>query len=282
MNTNALLLALSLTAAACAPVDDTTGPASAADELLLQARPIEALQPLVRDGSFGAAGVSYDCRDAGSVWVPGRLALDGGGRLLLASIGGSPMRVLRLTRGGARDATFGANGVANLSIPYARLAAFADLTVDGAGRPLVAMSVHYGDDRPRFATARLRADGFADGAYGLNGVFAQPYGNDFHAVSATTDPAGRAVLVTSGAVARVTPSGAFDTSFGTFGLGAVSPPGLTQASVLRVGADASRRVLVFGVASHPLLARVGFIARLTEGGALDTTFGGGGVVLTPG
>ena len=95
------------------------------------------------------------------------------------------------------------------------------------------------------------------------------------------DAAGRIVLAgrrrnrMQPALARYTPGGALDTTFGTGGvvtsLG-VNPDGSPAGELRAVRIDAAERIVAAGVSG-----RFALVARLGSGGGLDGTFGTGGL-----
>ena len=79
-------------------------------------------------------------------------------------------------------------------------------------------------------------------------------------------------------VARVTAEGAFDTSFGSGGRAGVGAPFTLRAGVVRSDANGA---LVMGGSSGPLATEAPFVARLTNTGQLDSSFGDNGIVVVP-
>jgi uncharacterized delta-60 repeat protein len=83
-----------------------------------------------------------------------------------------------------------------------------------------------------------------------------------------TDPSFRACI------ARVTATGALDTSYGTNGIARIDI-GADTTFTAAITLDAQGRALVTGRAKDASSDESAFLARLTTGGALDTSFAGG-------
>jgi uncharacterized delta-60 repeat protein len=156
------------------------------------------------------------------------------------------------------------------------------LYVSGALR-----TVNTGAQQP--AVARLTSAGAFDGTFGSGGVATLTgLGVGDSVGSVAMDAAGRAVVagkdvgvsIGPAVVARLTASGAADSTFDGDGYRQLSPPaGFTQATAADVLIDAGGKIWVAGFYTNPSTSNH-FIARLTGGGLLDPTFAGDGVQET--
>jgi uncharacterized delta-60 repeat protein len=208
----------------------------------------------------GKVTVAFPAENAGSTgpryslpfeFTPGHLQMvqAPGGKLVVAGAG----KIVQFLANGEPDTSFGVDGVVTVPRPPGAVFVLAGAAVDSQGRIVLA---------------------------GL----ARPV-----PTNSTPDP-----VLSSAAVMRFTPTGSLDTSFGsggmvisTLGLTAPKGPGGTYpgASVgLRdVVIDSQNRIVVTGGYVNELaecsryVNSKGFVARLTEAGALDTTFGEGGI-----
>jgi uncharacterized delta-60 repeat protein len=155
------------------------------------------------------------------------------------------------------------------------------VAIDSQGRILVAGNVNPpGADTGDFAVARFLPSGIPDASFSGDGFLAIPVGvlnsaNDGQAV--TVDSADR-VYVGGGSggangdwtVARVTPAGGLDGSYGGGDGIASFDTGDTGDVVAGVRLDGAGRVVIGGVTNSDFA-----VARFTTAGVIDTTFGGG-------
>ena len=122
-----------------------------------------------------------------------------------------------------------------------------------------------------FALARYNSDGSADTTFGANGEVTSPLGT---VTGAALDANGDIIVVGQASttapfvVARYTPAGALDSTFGTAGV--VTTAIVKAGSVAVQPADG--KIVVAGVS-----ASGAEVIRYDTNGALDTTFGTGGV-----
>ncbi|MCB1628457.1 MAG: DUF11 domain-containing protein, partial [Xanthomonadales bacterium] len=146
--------------------------------------------------------------------------------------------------------------------------------VDGSGRIVLLGPVNGRYDNAEIGILRLLPDGITpDATFDGDGELVIDLGTDARAFDAVFDGSGNIVLAgtdgTNGIVARVTPAGALDATFGTAGIATI--PGQAGQSV---AIDGSGRIVV---ASSNLLNLSGTqVTRMTSTGALDGTFGAGG------
>ena len=131
-------------------------------------------------------------------------------------------------------------------------------------------------------TAARAAEGDLDPSFGTGGTVTTPIPPGALANAVTVDQQGRIVAAGwSGsypnfaiAVARYTPSGALDTTFN--GTGTVTTPIGTFAQANAVAVDSQNRVVVAGYDGNNFV-----VVRYTPSGALDGSFGTGGIATAP-
>ena len=127
-----------------------------------------------------------------------------------------------------------------------------------------------------FAVVRYNNDGSLDTSFGLDGIVTIDFGGFAFAQAVVVDSSDRIVVAGNCecgqmAVARLTTSGALDTAFGTNGMQFVDFGISVSASALAL--DSVGRVLVVGYTDSALGESIDFaVARLTNGGELDTAF----------
>ena len=185
------------------------------------------------------------------------------------------IEITRLTRRGARDRSFGHGGTSEVELGGDDRANAIAVQPDGrlviAGRT----SARAGD----MAVVRLRRDGSLDRSFGRRGVrlVGTPRGDAAYDVAVQRD--GRIVVAGDGGagadmlVARLTPRGALDRSFGDRGTARVDFGGIDIANALAVARD-GRIVLAGATTEDGDIA----VARLRPDGRLDRSFGARGRV----
>lgn len=201
------------------------------------------------------------------------------GRLVIAGLieddAGVPRAyVARLRSDGAVDASFGDGG---LLIPFGSAPSLAhSVELDGAGRPVAATRFLFPNPAGEGAFVRLTVDGLPDPAFGGGDGIAETAGPLFDATPQPTGIVGFGRLGARSAIVRVTAAGLPDTAFG-------GGDGVVESSTLAVltagTVDASGRALAVGATSTPDQRPA--LLRLTAAGAVDATFGSGGLAVAP-
>jgi uncharacterized delta-60 repeat protein len=190
--------------------------------------------------------------------------------------------LVRYTPAGALDSTFGSGGVVTrFSLPGG---SFNDLALDPSGRVVVA-----GGSDGGFFLARYTSAGALDSTFGSGGEVTTRVGSGTNeaANALALDPAGR--IIAAGftyacgrftcsddfALARVNPDGSLDPGFGTGGA-VTTDFGPGEVDRARDVALAPAGDIVAAGTSGDAFG----LARYTPSGALDPTFGAGGMVTT--
>ncbi len=197
----------------------------------------------------------------------------------------------RYNADGSVDAAFGAAGDVAISFSGIQDQAL-DVAVQGDGKLIVVGASRPGGINARndFAIARFNADGTLDTAFGTagkayvdflgghddaNAVIVQPDGGILSIGYAATDVGGSAFDF---AVARITAAGELDTTFDSDGRATANVAGeLDRAYAAALQPDGAI-VLTGEVRAERNGAGDVGLARFNGNGALDTTFGSGGVV----
>ena len=185
---------------------------------------------------------------------------------------------------GDLDPTFGIGGIATTD--FHGLFDTADsMAIDSSGRIVLAGSARTSVDEASsdFALARFTSAGVLDPSFGSGGKVTTDFsGWRDEGIEVAIDSSGRILLAGmtfSGssydfAVARYTSSGALDASFGSGGKVVIDLTGAFDVAN-DVAVDSSGRILLGGAAGGDFA-----VVRLTSSGALDSSFGTGGVVST--
>jgi uncharacterized delta-60 repeat protein len=223
--------------------------------LVIRLRPDGTLDP-----SFGSGGIARFGKPFADLYES--LAIDRRGRLLLG--GRAPRRtgdpgaaVRRMTASGDLDDGYGRDGVAR---PFGGGdGELADLALDGSRVLAAATCVCAGGRDDDFEIARLGPGGRRDRSFGAGGRTVIGFGaNDAEASSIAVGPDGRAVAAGSvriggserWALARVTPDGDPDRSFGRGGrISADIGPGVDGARDVAV--DRQSRIYAAGLGAGP-------------------------------
>ena len=254
------MLLLACLAAACAAV---TAPAMAKRGAASKRNVAGRLDP--KFGRGGKTTIAFPAEAAGKVGVkyelpfqysPGHLqmALAPDGRIVIAASG----KIVRLLPNGKLDPTFGAGGTVTVEPPPGQLFLLADVAVDSKGRVLVAGSTR---PLPTASTLdplaslamvrRYSADGSLDTSFANGGTLDSDLGIEAPEIGSQRYPSA---------------------SVGLRGLAldGEDRPVLSGGSVTEVVSCYSSDVPNRAVST-------GFVARLTESGALDPGFGDGGL-----
>ncbi|MDX6516209.1 MAG: hypothetical protein QOH73_1875 [Gaiellaceae bacterium] len=206
------------------------------------------------------------------------------GKIVVAGLGESPkgpddnLVLTRLTTSGGFDSSFGSGGSTVVTGAAGRAVAR-----QADGKLIVA-----GRDKWTFAVFRFRTDGTLDPTFGSGGVRTVALGgNNGEANAVAIQADGKIVLagfqysgtVTQLALARVTASGATDTTFGG-GDGSVSTHlGGTYSVGRGVAVQADGKIVVSGDQRVTTGTQTQAVARFTSAGVLDTGFNGTGYLL---
>jgi uncharacterized delta-60 repeat protein len=160
--------------------------------------------------------------------------------------------LIRLSESGAVDEAFSAaaNGALRWLVTEGTPATATGVAIDAQGRYLVGLNL-IRDNRTRWAVARLTSGGEIDETFGERGLWSSvldPNAAVEMTFSTTVDPAGRTVLggysddgsgIRRLTVARLTPAGKLDTTFGPGGQGHVSLAGYGADVTYRYGPRAA-------------------------------------------
>jgi uncharacterized delta-60 repeat protein len=248
--------------------------------------------------AVGSSGSSLLVERFSAVGAPeGAFAAGGGvgravvvqpdGKIVVAGNDGAGMLVERFNANGSRDGGFGSGGVV-----HAVSRGSANAVALGPNGSIVAAGAVPGADAfQRIAVLRLNANGSPDGSLGPGGVHVVDLGQDSIARGVAVQGDGKIVLagqlgpgahqVVNGLIARVTSSGALDPGFGS-GQAFVYFPQSGGAAVTfnAVALDPAGGIVVGGGGTTTNQSEAVFV-RLSCAGALDRSFAGSGLEVTP-
>jgi uncharacterized delta-60 repeat protein len=231
------------------------------------------------DTSFGTDGVLV----FPTLSTISDLAVDRGDRIVLVGVSAddpSVLFVMRLSPQGVADRGFHGGST---TIPVAIGRDAARLALLPGGDVLVAGNARSAAQAGAIFVAKLTAGGRLDTSFDGDGVRRLRIGHGGGASGLAVQPNGDIALVGGviryggyqAAVARLTPTGALDATFGHDGLTFVPAIDLPDVDVaLHDGA-----ILVAGNSDHPSGDRKAGVARLHADGSLDRSFGGDGLAV---
>ena len=238
----------------------------------------------VLDASFGSSGVVTT--PIGTDAVGRSVALQSDGKIVVAgrcvSGGGSLFALTRYTSTGALDTSFGSGGavitaIGNDAYGYS-------VAVQSDGKIIVA-GYSYNGSSDVFALARYTSTGALDASFGTGGKVTTLIGSGSDAYAMAVQSDGKIVVVGYSEVGsddvislvRYTSAGALDTSFGSGGKVTTAVGSYAYGYAVAVQSDG--RIVVAGYSYNG--SNYDFVlVRYTTAGALDASFGSGGVVTT--
>jgi uncharacterized delta-60 repeat protein len=254
--------------------------ASNADFLAVRLNADGSLDPSFAGGSvrtpIDLANNGYDRAWAVAVGPGGTVVLGGDAA---APAGTRDFAFVRHTSAGALDTSFSGNGIQTVNV--GSFDSIADLAVQPDGKVVAVGRAGAG-----FTVVRLLADGALDPTFGSGGIVDTPIGNpsladEASAVALLAD--GRILVAgtadydypypTDFALVRYLPTGQLDQSFGLSGVVVTETPGEQIARAL--APTPSGGIVVAGYGDRAFR-----LARYRPNGALDSTFGTGGIVST--
>jgi uncharacterized delta-60 repeat protein len=213
---------------------------------------------------------------AGAIDSHGRIVAAG---LALGELAGDRIALARYKPNGHLDRSFGDHGEVRTLIgskyggDWARAVA-----IDPSGRIVVA-GLGPGDS---WLVARYRPNGKLDRSFGEGGAITTPFTDFDQAESVAIDSQGR--IVAGGyakrdlALARYEPNGGLDPSFGDGGKVRTNLPGSAAADSIAI--DSQDRIVAGVESQMPGNVRTFVVARYSEDGSLDGSFGNGGSAAT--
>jgi uncharacterized delta-60 repeat protein len=203
----------------------------------------------------------------------------GGYSRVLGSTGTELFLARYVPDGSALDLTFGGTGIVKIRLTTSATDSeiLKDLAIQADEKIVIGAQMPPTSKKgsEAFAVLRYNVDGTLDTSFGSSGIvsFSFANGTDAWLRTLAIQPDGKIVVAgesgTVLAVARLAPSGAFDSTFGAGG----------RATFAAIGNVSTYAIAIDG-AGRPLFAggvgAVAYVARLTTSGALDTSFAGKG------
>src|SRR6185369_10556340 len=248
---------------------------------------------IMRFNIDGGLDISYDNdgkrRDDGDLFANANaVATQPDGRIVVAGScdtpAGSDFALARYNPDGTLDTSFNFDGRVTTSFNADNAAFGIAIQTDGkiiaAGTTADATNAH-------FALARYNINGFLDTSFGTNGkIITSVATNDYVAAVALQSDGKIVVAGTAAApsgqhfaVVRYHSNGSVDTSFGTSGK--VTTPIGSFDSWTGMAFDSNGRIILAGQTNINTGTTSTAVVRYTANGSPDSSFGNGGVVITP-
>jgi uncharacterized delta-60 repeat protein len=236
---------------------------------------------------FGSKPGDFATADAMAVQADGKIVVAGTANVLMNKQLISELAVARYTPNGALDTTFGNNGELTISVG----ASLENAIVGGQALSLSGSSidlVDQGQTSGNVYVTQLTATGQLDPTFGAGGVVNLGQGSRQDSQPAlTVQPDGKLVAVSYSNISspagihvtRLLANGSPDTGFGTSGTATV-PWSITgwNTDSTAVKVDSLGRFVIGGYQVPGSSNNINFVViRLTSAGALDSTFGVGGI-----
>jgi uncharacterized delta-60 repeat protein len=224
------------------------------------------------DRTFGAGGrVSTSIGERSAIRA---LALQGDGKIVAAGWGDGGFALARYLPDGSLDRTFGARGIAKTTIGLAAGATSLAIQPDGK---LVAGGEATISYRQSLALVRYNEDGSLDRTFGKRGIVIGGWNPNAAIYSIALQTDGKIVAAgTAGggfALARYRPDGSLDPNFGSAGIvRTIVSGGYSWAYSVAIAPNGNI------IAAGPAGGSFG-LARYTQAGALDPSFGDEGIAL---
>jgi uncharacterized delta-60 repeat protein len=257
------------------------------------------------DTSFGSGGAYIRAGNSKTAYVGEGLALEPDGKIIVAGAGQGTRNweglVTRLSANGTVDTSFGTGGTASVTNSGTSSNSFYAPAIQTVGSVNYVLAGGALGPNNSVAIARFTMSGVLDPTFGINGQTAISFcGNAGRVGSLAFDPSGNILAAGSTSfggpnfmvLARFSPSGALDTSFGDPATSGSGKTGSTLTNVFggnTIGFRTTMTPVTDSLGNTRILfagtgGTTGYfvLARYNSDGALDNTFGGTGVVAANG
>jgi uncharacterized delta-60 repeat protein len=245
------------------------------------------------DTTFGTGGEVLTQFGSSASDVANSLAIQSDGAIVVAGYSGQPsgteFALARYTSAGALDTTFGTGGEVLTSFGSGTGVfgtGATSVTIQAANGDIVVAGTSFNGVINEVAIARYTSSGALDSSFNSTGEVLTDFPHLVASSASATSvsiqqPDGKIVVVGSGfSVARYNTNGTLDTGFGTGGVVFTAFNGLGINAFTGVALQSNGDIVVVGSSFQVGIGTEFAVARYTSAGALDTTFGTGGEVLT--
>jgi uncharacterized delta-60 repeat protein len=268
------------------------------------------------DATFGSGGIVTTAfgRTNATAWSAVLYPIAGtgnDGKIVAAGSNGSNVLLARYNSNGTLDTTFGSGGT--VTTAFTNTVAPFSAVLQPDGKIVLGGYLHIANpntNNSAFLLLRYNVNGLLDGTFGQGGEVITnptPYDNEINSILilpngdimaggyVTTIISQTGYVVTEPALARYTPGGVLDSTFGSGGLVTTDwvtttqntsqePAGSPEPCLIdALALQGDGKIVAAGAASLLNSPASGYkwgLARYNSDGSLDTTFGSGGVVVT--
>ncbi len=229
------------------------------------------------DTTFATSGVFTSLANSTSA-VANAVTVDSSSRIIIVGGNANAVVVIRLTTTGVLDSTFGTGGIVTLT-PGGNVGEASSVIIDANGKILIC-----GASNSQMLIARFNTNGTIDTTFNTTGYNLVTVNGNDTGNSITIDQNAKIVIGgstiggggTNFSIVRLTSAGVVDTTFGTSGSVVTQIPSENNNSVQSIMIDSSNRIIAAGYGSVPGTNAVFALARYSNAGVIDTTFGTGG------
>ncbi len=224
----------------------------------------------------GFAGAGFVQTDLGLVHDESAtdVAIQTDGKILIAGVSGSQPYLLRYTTAGALDADFGTGGILALPVTLSGYQS-PQIELQSDGRILVLAVTNASADNVQIM--RLEADGQPETTFGGDGIASTTASSGQGAAFALQDDEKIVLVLSDGVLIRFGTNGELDASFD--GDGVVFPTPLEWIDSTAGVLAQDGKITVVGFDEQHVPSSV--LARFDSTGALDASFGSGGLADLP-
>ena len=201
------------------------------------------------------------------------IAVQANGRVLFLA---DDFTVLRYTKAGALDSSFGGNGSAHADFATSDQSSSA-IAVQPDGAIVVAGTVDLANGT-HTALARFLPDGSLDPSFSTDGLKIRGGGTQVDPTAIAIDAAGHVIAGSGRAVMEFSRDGSVRKAFGSNGIAEPVMPG-TNGRIRSVGVQSSGKIIIGGDTSVSCCTQQMLAGRLTARGDVDPTFGEDGFRL---
>ena len=231
------------------------------------------------DTSFGDAGTVRS-----SAGYAKTVLVQNDGKILLAGQFGIDFGVERYLPNGTLDTSFGSGGKVTTDLKNGRGADYAQAAALQSDGKIVVVGYGPGDGDYDIALVRYLLDGSLDPAFGNGGEVMTPVGT-YHDLGWNVAVQSDGKIIVAGevrgdfALLRYLTDGSLDAGFGTAGI-VMTPIGNYDASAKSLAVQGDGKIVMAGYVGNGQNYDFA-LARYLSNGALDSSFGTGGKVVTP-
>lgn len=190
--------------------------------------------------------------------------------------------LVRYTDKGDYDSSFGSNGIVLTEINGAAIAN--DIALTNNEKIIIVGKTFLQESSSRIAIVQYTAEGILDNSFNGGGIRLETIGGSSEAFAVQIQKDNKILVAgvtntqgeTKGVLLRYNPNGSLDTTFGDLGI-VIFHLGV-HSVIYSIALQKDEKIVVGGYASTN--ARQIMLARYTQNGTLDTTFGNQGTVIS--